>query len=157
MELVEFTQKISSYQKGSFITIETQRQAKKLKKYESLDIQKYSKNVVRLGCQYSNLQAVKEKHINDIDFKTQLPDNLEWVKGYENILLYNKKTKEYSVRVETTNHSPIVKWFLNGVETAKTELLDYLLSSEKQSKSSNGETIVFNVKLKDLVRLGNFA
>lgn len=148
-------QALQNIKKGVFTTEEHKRQIPLKKGFEHLKVEKQTKSVVRLGCKYANLQEIKIKNIET----NSLSKNLEWIKEYEDILMINQETKEISIRLtksRNSKHKAKTKWFLNGLETTKEELIKLGCLYAKDINSSNYDSPVFNVKVKDLISLGGY-
>jgi len=121
---------LKNYKKGTFITIETKRDAK-VKKSCDVKIEKISiyKNA-RLGISYDNISQTQEKRQIGEAPKTNagLPWG-EWkIDGYVITHKGNDYLRIYADRdlIETT-------WLVNGIETSKEEISKHLLSSEINS------------------------
>lgn len=146
---------LQNIKKGVFVTEEHKRQIPLKKGFEHLKVEKLTKSVVRLGCKYANLQEIKIKNVET----NSLSKNLEWIKEYENILMINQETNEISIRFTKSrnkNHKAKTKWFLNGIETTKEELIKLGCLYSRDITPSNNNSPVFNVKVKDLISLGGY-
>ena len=145
---------LQNIKKGVFVTEEHKRQIPLKKGFEHLKVEKLTKSIVRLGCKYANLQEVKIKNTET----KGLSKSLEWVKEYENVLMINQEN-EISIRFTKSRnpkHKAKTKWFLNGVEITKEELIKLDCLYARDITPSKNDSPVFNVKIKDLISLGGY-
>lgn len=156
MQEITIKQVLDQLKAGCYYPMEYERPIQLKKGFEHLKVTKQTKTIVRLKLNYSHLEEIKIKQTEP----GSLSKNSEWVKDYENALIYNSNTKQTSLRVTKTRspkHKTITKWFLNGVEVAKQTLIDLGCLYSKDVNSSSNDSPVFNVNIKDITRLGNFS
>lgn len=118
-----------------------------LKGFKGGRIEKETIGVFRIGVTYANMEVNKDKVCGSLPY------------GYfelSNEIIYSPTSNTYQLRITKTmneNHKPIVKWYLDGVEITKEELIEMnaLGSTQRQSKPSN--SLVYNVKLKDIISI----
>jgi hypothetical protein len=116
--------------KGRIHSFRTTRDVKTLKTYDGPRIQKHAVYRARVGHKYENQAAVKDKHESGEVEKTGMPDWQEYVSPA--IRRHKTKKTEYlgfqplEVKVEFTKGGEVVD---------KSEIADFLLSSEKQERS----------------------
>ena len=108
-----------------------------VKVVNGIECKKVSNGVVRL---------VPYSHIKGVVLRGKVNPNE--VQLIDNILYYNKNTKNHLVQLATTKVKAKSKYYLNGVEVTKS---DY----EALVPQRNNEDIkVFRVKLDNLIKLG---
>ena len=125
------------------------KELKLLKKYEgeNIKITKISKAIVRFGCQYDNLKNVINKRENgELPQDNQGLNGLEWLE-YP-IFLRGIKNNNTYLRVNLIPDTIIeTKYYLNGNEVTKDEILQYCLAS---NFSNNKQIDVFNVNIENI-------
>ena len=135
MELQEFQNKFNQeIEKGEFVSASWKSE----KVINGDTYQKISNGVVRF---------VKYGNINGVQVKGKVNPNEQVI--IPNVLIHNTKTNNYLVQMATTNVKAKVAYYINGVETDKATYEQAI-----PPRASNGETIVFRVKLENLLRLG---
>ena len=148
MNKEELKQLILKSNKGTFHTMIWNKELKLLKKFEGqMKITKISKAIVRFGCQYDNLKAVQDKRENgELPEINQGLNGLEWLE-YP-IFLRGLKNNNVYLRVNLIPDTIIeTKYYLNGNEVTKDEILKYCLASN----FSNGKPLdVFNVNIDNI-------
>ncbi len=128
--------------RGQFLSVSWQRPVKKLKAFESIDIQKrVVAHSVRAGVNYNAINNVQEKRENG-----ELPavnQGLSWGEWEIFPHIIKHKGNRY-FRFSTAQNSSFKREFLmNGKPVELKEIENMILASEKQEKD---ELDVFNVK-----------
>ena len=135
MLLNEFQAKFQSeIKKGEFVSASW----KSGKVINGDTYEKVSKGVVRF-VKYGNINGVQVKGKVNPNEQTIIP----------NVLFHNTNTGSYLVQMATTNVKAKCVYKVNGVEIDKAT---YEMANPP--RKSNGETIVFRVKLENLLSLG---
>lgn len=156
MKLENLKNAIDNIRKGSYVVEEHQRAIPLKKGFEDLKVEKYTRAIVRIGCDYENLQEIKNK-ITSSEIKNS---NLKYVENYENAILYNENKKTYLIKFtksRSKKHKTITKWLLNGVEVSKEFLISLKCLYSNDEKGSSYDSPVYNVNINDLIRLGNYS
>lgn len=158
MELTQIKNALDNIKGGQYVVEEHQRQIALKKGFEHLRVEKYTKSVIRLKCNYQNLNEIKIKDYTPSP--THQNNNMEYIENYENSILYNTNNKQYYLKCTKSRnpkHKTITKWFLNGVEVAKQTLIELNCLYAKDMQKSSFDSPVFNINIKDITRLGNFS
>lgn len=103
---------IAMAKKGAFTNITYKSEKKSAIKGHK--IEKITSAIVRLGIEYKNLGVNKGIETGALKWG-------QWRKDYYTYII-DHKDKSY-LRVYTTDHIPTSKWFLDGEETTKEELI----------------------------------
>lgn len=105
----------------------------------------------RIGVSYENMAINKDKITGSLPYGFF---------EYSNEIIYSPSTDTYQLRLTLTGREekikPIVKWYLDGKEITKEELIEMnaLGASQRNSKPLNiNNTPVFNVKLNDIIEI----
>lgn len=157
MELTQIKNAVDNIKGGQYVIEEHQRQIALKKGFEHLKVEKYTKSVVRLKCNYQNLNEIKIKDYTPS--ATHQSNNMEYIENYKNSILYNTNNKQYYLKCTKSRnpkHKTITKWFLNGVEVAKQTLIELNCLYAKDMQKSSFDSPVFNINIKDITRLGSF-
>ena len=143
MNAQEILQKLQNTKKGTYVS---------LTKVKDLgnDIIKESDMRIRVGVNYKNLKANKNKEIQPLPWG-------KWVKGLENLVVEHKGN--YYLRITSTNPNDLEKasdviatrYIQNGKEISKEEVINQI--GEKKLTSS--PSIVYNIKFDNIIRIGN--
>ena len=143
MNAQEILQKLQNTKKGTYVS---------LTKVKDLgnDIIKESDMRIRVGVNYKNLKANKNKEIQPLPWG-------KWVKGLENLVVAHKGN--YYLRITSTNPSDLEKasdviatrYIQNGKEISKEEVINQI--GEKKLTSS--PSMVYNIKFDNIIRIGN--
>ena len=143
MNAQEILQKLKNTKKGTYVS---------LTKVKDLgnDIIKESDMRIRVGVNYKNLKANKNKEIQPLPWG-------KWVKGLENLVVEHKGN--YYLRITSTNPNDLEKasdviatrYIQNGKEISKEEVINQI--GEKKLTSS--PSIVYNIKFDNIIRIGN--
>ena len=143
MNAQEILQKLQNTKKGTYVS---------LTKVKDLgnDIIKESDMRIRVGVNYKNLKANKNKEIQPLPWG-------KWVKGLENLVVEHKGN--YYLRITSTNPNDLEKasdvistrYIQNGKEISKEEVINQI--GEKKLTSS--PSIVYNIKFDNIIRMGN--
>ncbi len=143
MNAQEILQKLQNTKKGTYVS---------LTKVKDLgnDIIKESDMRIRVGVNYKNLKANKNKEIQPLPWG-------KWVKGLENLVVEHKGN--YYLRITSTNPNDLKKasdviatrYIQNGVEISKEEVINQI--GEKKLASSS--SMVYNIKFDNIIRIGN--
>lgn len=131
---------------ANFSCVGWERPCKVKKNCPQIDKRTVAKNV-RIGASYDNMAVVKTARENgELPKENQGLFGLEWLK-YPYVLV-NPKTNKQFLRIETAKNTKFeTQYFMNGREVKKTEIENYLLSSEK----SKGEIpTVMNIGLDNI-------
>ena len=111
-----------------------------IKSINGNEYKKVSNGIVRV-VKYSNLKVVKAK-LSEQAPKTE--SKTQWL--IEDLLFFNENTKNYLVRLGTTNHKAKSKYYVNGNEVSKEDF-------ENVVKPNGGNQPVFSVKLENLISI----
>lgn len=124
--------------KGQFVKASWKSKVKTSAKYKDVMIEKRTVAVVRAGINFSNLSSVK-KGIAEIErFEV---GSLPWGQWKEFPYIIEHRGKEY-IRLypsPSKNHIPQTKFFVNGIETSKKDVLKYLTPSKVKELTENKE------------------
>ena len=143
MNAQEILQKLQNTKKGTYVSLT------KIKDLGN-DIIKESDMRIRVGVNYKNLKANKDKEIQPLPWG-------KWVKGLENLVVEHKGN--YYLRITSTNPNDLEKasdviatrYIQNGKEISKEEVINQI--GEKKLTSS--PSMVYNIKFDNIVRIGN--
>lgn len=139
MTQTEFTKFYDSYKHGSYTKLIKQKTSGNYKKVTTM--------IIRF-VNYFNIKSVKEKQTDSTQIKTRdyeiqiIPHVLKLNTNTNNLLLSAYKTNK---------HKAYTKYYLNDIEITENEY--YLNSGDK--KRNNNDTIIFNFKLCDVLKIGN--
>lgn len=143
MNAQEILQKLQNTKKGTYVSLT------KIKDLGN-DIIKESDMRIRVGVNYKNLKANKDKEIQPLPWG-------KWVKGLENLVVEHKGN--YYLRITSTNPNDLEKandviatrYIQNGKEISKEEVINQI--GEKKLTSS--PSMVYNIKFDNIIRIGN--
>ena len=143
MNAQEILQKLQNTKKGTYVSLT------KIKDLGN-DIIKESDMRIRVGVNYKNLKANKNKEIQPLPWG-------KWVKGLENLVVEHKGN--YYLRITSTNPNDLEKasdviatrYIQNGKEISKEEVINKI--GEKKLASS--PSMVYNIKFDNIIRIGN--
>lgn len=143
MNAQEILQKLQNTKKGTYVSLT------KIKDLGN-DIIKESDMRIRVGVNYKNLKANKNKEIQPLPWG-------KWVKGLENLVVEHKGN--YYLRITSTNPNDLEKasdviatrYIQNGKEISKEEVINQI--GEKKLTSS--PSMVYNIKFDNIIRIGN--
>ena len=141
---------IALTKKGQFASAEWSRPCKTLKSCNHEIVKRTIANNVRIGANYENLHTTIEGRASgELPSENQGLRGLEWVNFP--VVLKNPKTDRQFIRLETAKNSKfITQYFIDGQETTKDEIANYLQASEK----SNGEMpTVMNIGIDTIINL----
>ena len=142
---------IPQIKKGVYVAIEYIVPKKTSAKHKDDNVCKHTISTYRMGIPYGNMKEVKQMLQEQNREVGELPWG-EWVAGYENYLIHHKGN--YYLRLERTyNHISKNEWLLNGEKTTLDELLENGVIT-KSSVGSGTPSSVINIKLNNLVRIG---
>lgn len=143
MNAQEILQKLQNTKKGTYVSLT------KVKDLGS-DIIKESDMRIRVGVNYKNLKANKNKEIQPLPWG-------KWVKGLENLVVEHKGN--YYLRITSTNPSDLEKasdviatrYIQNGKEISKEEVINQI----GEKKLTSNPSMVYNIKFDNIIRIGN--
>ena len=141
---------IALTKKGQFASAEWSRPCKTLKSCNHEIVKRTIANNVRIGANYESLHTTIEGRASgELPSENQGLRGLEWVNFP--VVLKNPKTDRQFIRLETAKNSKfITQYFIDGQETTKDEIANYLQASEK----SNGEMpTVMNIGVDTIINL----
>jgi hypothetical protein len=134
---------------GSFYRLQWERVAK-IRKTSELNgrITKFVDSVVRSGVDYDRMQSTKQGRADGSKpaENAGLPYG-QW-RQFPRVIAH--KGNAHLRFAFAPNHTPKVKFFLDGNEISKDQIMDDLLASEKQSRD---DLTVFNCGLENIVKL----
>ena len=141
---------IALKKKGQFASAEWERPCKTLKSCNHEIVKKTIANNIRIGANYENLQTTKDGRADgSLPSENQGLRGLEWVSFP--VVLRNPKTDRHFIRLETAKNSKfITQYFIDGHETTKAEIENYLQASEK---SSGEMPTVMNIGVDTIINL----
>ena len=143
MELEKLIEKIKSIKKGSFIgNCEWYSE-------KGNGVRKVSKGVLKIGIDYANMKENKEIVTGGLPYG-------QWYKGYEGYIIINDKGN-LQLRVYTTknpNHKVETKWYHNGIETTKEDIVANGILPPSKVKSYGNDKGVFNIPIEHIISLG---
>jgi hypothetical protein len=117
---------------GQFTSVKFQSVVKTAAAFKGLNILKITNAVVRSGIDFSNLTSVKDGIANG---ERNEVGSLPWGTWINFPYIIGHNDKEY-VRLYPSlapNHIPKVSYFVDGIETPKAEILQYLTASKVAS------------------------
>lgn len=100
----------------------------------------------RIGVEYSNMAINKDKICGSLPYGFF---------EYLNEIIYSPSTDTYQLRLTNTMNEhmkPKVKWYLDGKEITKEELIEMNALSSQQLKPKQ-EKPVFNIKLESIIEI----
>ena len=112
--------------KGQFVTARWQSVVATSAAFKALKITKITSAVVRSGIDFSNLTSVKDGIENG---ERNEVGSLPWGEWINFPYIIGHKNKEYVRLYPSVNNIPKVSYFIDGVETSKAEILQYLTAS----------------------------
>ena len=141
---------IALTKKGQFASAEWSRPCKTLKSCNHEIVKRTIANNVRIGANYENLHTTIEGRASgELPSENQGLRGLEWVNFP--VVLKNPKTERQFIRLETAKNSKfITQYFIDGQETTKDEIANYLQASEK---SSGEMPTVMNIGVDTIINL----
>ena len=143
MKLETIIETIKTIKKGTFISIEYKTIKKPLAKHKESIIEKHSIGTYRLGIEYANMAANKDKETGPLPYGSFKLDFKDYIIEYGD--------KKYLRVYTSVKHKTISKWFLNGVETTK----EYLIENGYISNSKSKPTECFNINIDNIIRIGS--
>ena len=114
---------------GQFTRVTFQSVVATSAKFKGLNILKVTTAVVRSGINFANLGSVKDGIENG---ERSEVGSLPWGTWINFPYIIGHKEKTY-VRLYPSNHIPKVTYFVDGIETAKAEILNYVTASKAAS------------------------
>ena len=141
---------IALNKKGQFASAEWVRPCKTLKSCNHEIVKRTIANNIRIGANYENLNTTKQGRVDGtLPSENQGLKGLEWVQFP--VLLKNPKTNRHYIRLETAQNSKFkTQYFIDGQETTKAEIENYLQASEK---SSGQQPSVMNIGIDTIINL----
>ena len=136
--------KALNIKKGTIHSIHYKRVVSQVRKAFKGRVEKETIGNFRIGCSYENLAVNKEKITGPLPYGYF---------EYSNEIIYSPTTDTYQLRLTITNNKnvkPMVKWYLDGVETTKEHLIEIGAMADSKSKT---DLLVFNVKLNDIIEI----
>ena len=121
-----------------------------LKGFKGGRITKETVGVFRIGVTYENMNINKDKITGSLPYGYF---------EYSNEIIYSPSSDTYQLRLTRTgnpNHRTKTRWFLDGKEITKEELIEMnaLASKQRENKQLTlKDNPVFNVKLKYIVSI----
>ena len=136
--------------KGQFASAEWSRPCKTLKSCNHEIVKRTIANNIRIGANYENLHTTIEGRASgELPSENQGLRGVEWVNFP--VVLKNPKTERQFIRLETAKNSKfITQYFIDGQETTKDEIANYLQASEK---SSGEMPTVMNIGVDTIINL----
>lgn len=132
--------------KGQFSSATWKSSIKPSAKFSHVEIEKITTAVVRSGIDFSNLKSVKEGIKSG---ERSEVGSLPWGEWIDFPYVIGHKGKEY-LRLypsHAPNHVPNVKYFVNGKEVSKSEVLPYLTPSKARELTQPKEAVeCFTIK-----------
>lgn len=154
MNIEQFLKFASTYRKGSFASIVTEREGKTLKSAAGMSITKRSEMVVRFGVDYENLKQTGEKReTGELPSENQ---GLPWGQWALNGALFPyviEHKGNYYLRCYANRGQIKTTWFLNGEPVKKSEIAHYLQASEK--KPCEDAILTMSVKASNIRSIGD--
>ena len=155
MTLNEVISKLNSIHNGSWFSIKYQSKptVKAAFKKHGIVVVKSSKNLVRTGIAYENMQSVIEKKsAEDYVAPEKKENNNEWI--VPNKVLFNSKTQKYSARFGFCNgHKAESEYKAYNAEGEEIPFdKDYVIDSYWNKPSS--ELTVMNINIDNIVEIG---
>ena len=141
--------------KGQFVTAKWQSVVSTSAAFKALKITKITSAVVRSGIDFANLTSVKDGSANG---ERNEVGSLPWGTWINFPYIIGHNDKEY-VRLYpslSANHIPKVSYFVDGIETPKAEILQYLTASnvKKLTESNTPECFTLtSTNVLDIVEL----
>lgn len=130
MDIFNAINAISRKHNGSFFKISYTSVIPVLKEWKGHSVTKETVATVRKGINYSHLKTVKERLTLSSGTVGSLPWG-KWEEGYEGLIINNIKdgvSKKY-VRLYPSPNKSNVKYFLDGREVRKNELMGIISNS----------------------------
>ena len=125
--------------KGQFTSVKFKSKVDTSAKFKHLNITKVTNAVVRSGIDFANLSSVKEAIENGERSEVGSLSWGEWIK-FPYIIGHKGKTYVRLYPSPSENQIPKVKYFVDGIETPKSEILQYLTPS-KAKEMSEGKKV----------------
>ena len=141
---------IALNKRGQFASAEWSRPCKTLKSCNHEIVKRTIASNIRIGANYENLQTTKDGRADGtLPSENQGLRGLEWVSFP--VLLRSPKTDKQYIRFELAKNSKfITQYFIDGQETTKAEIENYLQASEK---SSGEMPTVMNIGIDTIINL----
>lgn len=136
--------------KGTIATLKTEKECKTRKTAGNISVTKVSTFQCRIGVNYENIQAVKEKRAEGI-----LPEENQglpwgrWVDGLFPYVIEHNGTFYFRCSTVNNNYVPEVRYFKNAVEISKDEAKLLCLASEFTEKTGD----CFNIKVDNILEV----
>ena len=141
---------VENYNGGTFITIEIEREVKTLKSFDGKITKKSKYKNARLGMAYDNLkQTIELRESGELPKENA---GLPWGKWKTFPYVLEHKGKEY-LRVYSDFNKIESTYFLNGNEVKKSDILQYLLSSEKSDKKPENPLLTMSIKSENVLNV----
>lgn len=124
--------------KGQFVSASWKSEVKTSAKYKNVMIEKHTVAVVRAGIDFSNLGSVKKAIAEN---ERSEVGSLPWGEWKQFPYIIEHRGKDY-IRLYpslSNNHIPQTKFFVNGIETPKKDVLKYLTPSKVKELTENKE------------------
>lgn len=152
----QIAQTLSKKRAGSIFTLVIQREAKTFK--GSPRIEKVTKMQGML-CDYANRTPVKEGVASGIRGEVELPSHIEKSVFVEGVRFWQGSKGQIYLPVTVSGNKQEVIWLLEGRPVQKSEIEQYLLSSEKQVKpdkeelAEKGQVPFVSVKIENVIEV----
>lgn len=148
MDYKKVLARVKNNKRGTFKSAVWERPCKTKKAFNNMVIMKRTEAVVRLGIEYDNIQAVKDKKASG-----ELPEQnqgLPWGEWALFPYLISHKGNTYLRMTPSKTHKTHVTYFVNGVVTPYENIENMLLASEKQKKD---DIDVFSININNIISL----
>ena len=124
MELKEIERELGLRKKGSVISIRYITQPTLKASAKNYKVEKETETIARFGIEYSNIKAVKEKRLQDLENGIERkPKTIWWNWKDKNIIKQHNTNGNYYLTLTTSKIArPKTKYYVNGVETTKEQL-----------------------------------
>lgn len=141
----ELQNELKDYRNGAYITIEYQTMPTTRAKFKN-QVTKHSKEVVRLGVDYSKMKINEGKEIGSLPYG-------QWVEEMVKFLIYNEDKNQYYLRVTTTGnkkHKIFSNYFLNGEPIEYSQLVEMGAIAPYKGAPSP----IKNIKIENIIAIG---
>jgi len=139
---------LENYQKGTYITLNTLRQAKVKKKCPHKIVKSSRYKSARLGISYDEMKQTQKLRREE-----ELPKEnagLAWGRWLEFPFIIENKGKRY-LRCYVNVNNIETTWLKDGKIVDKKDIEEYLLSSEKRKPKEGVDIVTLTVKEENLV------
>ncbi len=144
MKLEKVMERCDSIKGGTYHSVEWRKTLKNTEVHKEFRnrIVKETIGVYRIGVCYNKMKCMVGQPTQSLPWG-------QWLKDYENYIIINKDKAYLRLTLTMNGNKPKTKWYLDGVETSKEELIQMNALASSQLKPL--ESPIFVVDIENIV------